>query len=197
MARADAFSWLRDYEAALFDYDEAAKLDPKDTRVFCNMGWALLHLGRKEAALNALSKAIELEGRNGAAFASRATVFKYMKEYEKATKDYARSVELDPKDERCLCQYAWFLAGCPDAKFRDGNRAVELAKKALKLKKSRDALESLAAAYAETANFDEAIRSQKEAINLPITRREPEDAGRRRLELYKKKMPYRFETEDN
>ena len=51
---------------------------------------------------------------------------------------------------------------------RDGKRALELAQKAQQLedKPSAFVLEALAAAYAEVGDFDRAVASEKEAIEL-------------------------------
>jgi tetratricopeptide (TPR) repeat protein len=83
-------------------------------------------------------------------------------------------------------------AALPHAsKYRDGRKAVEQAKKALKLEKNPngDFYATLAAAYAELMDFDEAVRWQGEALTHPDLRND-EDA-RRRLELYRNKKPYR------
>jgi tetratricopeptide (TPR) repeat protein len=56
------------------------------------------------------------------------------------------------------------MATCPDDRYRDGKRAVELASKALKLKETPQTLDNLAAAYAEAGRFQEAIKTQERAI---------------------------------
>ena len=57
-----------------------------------------------------------------------------------------------PVAERDGNDLAWLLATAPDARFRDGPRAVEHATRACELSGWRDAaaLDTLAAAYAET-----------------------------------------------
>jgi tetratricopeptide (TPR) repeat protein len=62
----------------------------------------------------------------------------------------------------------WTLATCPDAQYRDGHKAVKLALSIIKNTKNPDAphFDNLAAAYAETGNFEDAIKSQEDAIEL-------------------------------
>ena len=62
----------------------------------------------------------------------------------------------------------WALATCPDAQYRDGHKAVQLALSIIKNTKNPDAphFDNLAAAYAETGNFEDAVKSQENAIEL-------------------------------
>ena len=63
-----------------------------------------------------------------------------------------------------LDEAAWFFATQPNAAFRDGKEAVRLAEQAsLLAKRAPRVLTALAAAYAETARFQEAIKTAEEA----------------------------------
>ena len=81
-------------------------------------------------------------------------------EQAEAVADYTQAISLEPDQQVCLIDLARFLAVSPDAKVRDGGKAVEYATKACKVTawKNRDALESLAAAYAEFGKFEEAVK---------------------------------------
>jgi tetratricopeptide (TPR) repeat protein len=69
---------------------------------------------------------------------------------------------------RALSSRAWFLATCPNSSFRNGKQAVEDAKIACKLTNWSDegAIDSLAAAYAETGDFDSAVRYAEQALTV-------------------------------
>ncbi|MCE9532622.1 MAG: hypothetical protein K8T89_16105 [Planctomycetes bacterium] len=92
--------------------------------------------------------------------------------------------------------FALFRASYPDAKYRDGKKAVELAKTAIE-KAGKDAdweyFAALAAAYAEVGDFEMAVVEQLKAIDdkhiHPTDKKEMEA----RLELYRAKKPYRDE----
>ena len=68
---------------------------------------------------------------------------------------------------------AWLLATCPMSKFRDGPTAVSHAETAVASTNRGipNMLGTLAAAYAETGQFDKAVSTEREAIALLRTRR--------------------------
>ena len=87
---------------------------------------------------------------------------------------------------------AWVLATSPVDKLRDGKRAVELAKQAVELTGGKQAEfhDTLAAAYAEAGQFDEAVRSQERALEDARYAAVEGGGARQRLELYRSKKPY-------
>ena len=90
---------------------------------------------------------------------------------------------------------AGFLASCPDARFRDGSRAVESALKACELTAWSDpsCLAALAAAHAESGDFTTAVTWQERALKLMA--RDSPDLRRhgQRLGLYREMKPYHGE----
>jgi tetratricopeptide (TPR) repeat protein len=100
-------------------------------------------------------------------------------------------MRLDPKDAGTCNALAWALATYPEAKLRDGEKAVEYASKACKLSrwKSPLILETLAAAHAECGHFDQAVSWEKKALDLAPD--EHKARFRSRLELYQANKPFR------
>lgn len=58
--RGKAFVILRDFNAALNDFENALTIIPQDTTYMCNVGGALLHMQRNDKALEVLTKACKL-----------------------------------------------------------------------------------------------------------------------------------------
>jgi tetratricopeptide (TPR) repeat protein len=76
-----------------------------------------------------------------------------------AVEQWEAALALNPNDGNAQSNLAWVFATAPDASLRDGTRAVELAKRALKLAGGVNPIlyRTLAAAYAEAGRFDDAI----------------------------------------
>jgi hypothetical protein len=83
-------------------------------------------------------------------------------------------------------------AACPDAKLRNGNKALDAATRACEVTgwKVGIYLDTLAAAYAEAGNFDAAVKWQTKACEL-IAGQKAEFVAR--IELYEARQPYREE----
>lgn len=88
---------------------------------------------------------------------------------------------------------AWTLATSPQDGLRDGARATRLAFAACELTDWKNAayIDTLAAAYAETGNFAEAVRWQAKALELPEFQGTVRTEAMNRLALYESGRPYR------
>ena len=92
---------------------------------------------------------------------------------------------------------AWIQATCPEVEYRDGKKAVENAIMAYWLNggKNWDYPSTLAAAYAECGDFDQACKWGNEAVDLVQNDRsataDHKKKLRANLELYKEKKPLR------
>src|SRR5262249_29539217 len=86
---------------------------------------------------------------------------------------------------------ALFRAGCPDAKFRDGKKALEAAQKAYEMTKGPSEMAALAAACAELGQFDRAVEWQTKAAAEATA--EEKEQYRARLKQYQDRKPYRLE----
>ncbi len=191
--RGYIYSEKKDYDHAIEDFNEAAKLDPSDDRIFQQRAEALAH--RKQPDLMTPDLA-HMQVISADDFHTRATIYEEAEEYRLALDDYNRALVLDPKSWRTASDTAWLLSTCPDPKIRDGKRALTLAKKACALSEWREsyAIDDLAAALAETGAFTQAVAWQERAIDLMKSESESADDlkdANDRLDLYRKGQPYR------
>lgn len=105
-----------------------------------------------------------------------------------ASVHFRRACELRPEWPEPLNSLAWLLATCPDPDLRNGAEAVGLATRCCELTRYEHpgAMDTLAAAYAETGRFAEARDWARRAIDL-ATRQDQKalaDQIRARLRLY-------------
>ena len=103
-----------------------------------------------------------------------------------------RAAALEPTDPDPRIRLASTLASHPEAKHRDGRRAVDLALEAIALqaRPSPASLDTLAAALAENEQFDDAIREAEKA--LAMTQKDSDLAKQiqSRLRLYRTGRPF-------
>jgi len=87
---------------------------------------------------------------------------------------------------------AWALATSDASTMGNGTNAVQFAETvvAATSRKNPDYLDTLAAAYAETQQFDKAVAVEREALALYHTERQKKEAGSH-LSLYQSNKPYR------
>src|SRR5262249_21271961 len=153
----------KDYDKALADYETAIRLVPTETVFFRDRGNVALARKQYDRALADYTKAIELDPSYTVPWLQRGRTWAAKKEYAKALADYEKAAQIAGKDAYASLFHtnlALFLAGCPDAKFRDGKKALEAARKAYSLANGPSELAALAAAHAELGQFDQAVAWQ-------------------------------------
>jgi tetratricopeptide (TPR) repeat protein len=144
---------------------ESGELSQKDLSiVLYNRGLAWKDKGDYDKAIADYTKAIELDPKHTSAYYNRGNAWYAKGDYDKAMVDYTKTIEIDPKYTKVYNSLAWLMATCPDDRYRNGKRAVELAEKAVKLDETSNRLDTLAAAYAEAGRFQDAIKTQEWAI---------------------------------
>jgi tetratricopeptide (TPR) repeat protein len=197
---ADAYSargiaWCEEgkFDEAIADFNEALRLEPQNARALVNRGNAWDGKKDFDKAIADFTEAIRLDPKLAAAYGNRSLTWQDLGEYEKAASDIEEMIRLEPNSVFALGNCAWLLATCPDDKCRDGKRAVKLATTACELSGwvEVDDIDTLAAAYAEVGDFENAIKWQERALELapPADRVEFRD----RLALFKSGQPYRDE----
>ena len=116
-------------------------------------------------------------------------------ETQKALDSYWMSLGFRPGVREILNNIAWIYATHPDEHFRNGAKAVDLLRPlAAKADSDSFLLDTLAAAYAETGRFDDALQTAETAIEKARGEKQsPESIAdmQQRAALYKKHQPFR------
>jgi tetratricopeptide (TPR) repeat protein len=183
-----------DYDKALADYETAIKLVPTETVFYRDRANVAFIRKRYDDAITDYTKSIECDPTYDVPWNMRGKCWEAKKEYAKAVADYEKAAQLAGKAPFYAGYHtavALLRAACPDAKVRDGKKALEAAQKAYDLAKGSNELAALAAAHAELGEFDKAVEWQTKAIELAP--KAQKDQYQPRLKLYQDKKPYRIE----
>jgi tetratricopeptide (TPR) repeat protein len=144
-------------------------------------------------------KTIEANPNSFKAYVGEASAYRRKKDYSQAAACMKKLAEISSTgSDVALNSLAWFLATCPDSESRNATKAIEAAEKACELSqwKSWGYVDTLAAAYAEAGDFDQAIKYQELALKMAPAESEKVQGAKQRLELYKQRKPFRQELSE-
>jgi tetratricopeptide (TPR) repeat protein len=193
--RGNVYAQKGDNSDAISDYNTALQLDPRDTQTYFNRGDAYAAQGDNDQAIVDFSWAIQLDPKDVNAFNNRATAYDAEGKHAEAIKDYESAVQLEPKFEGGLNSLAWDLATCRDAGLRNGKEAIQYATRACQVSDWKDYfdLDTLATAYAETGDFDNAVKWEHQALGTSAQKSSSISDERQRLSLFEAHRPYHSE----
>lgn len=107
---------------------------------------------------------------------------------------YRQVLKAQPDSVAILNNLAWIQATCDDSTIRNPKEAVQLAQKACVLTNYRSAraIDTLAAAYASSGDFEKAVLAAQRAIKTANETGQMDQAVKttNRLRLYEKRIPY-------
>ena len=180
-------------ESAIDHFQTAGKLNPRLSGANTAAGALQAQLGRFDEAAESFERVVEADPANRVARFSRAMALVLAGNYQLATDELEEDLEILPQTLPLRHLLARLLATAPDETVRDGDRAVELAKEVFDQAATADHAETLAMAWAESGDFDEAIRWQEKVLDaLPVGQSPGQaEAARRRLEQYQNEQPCR------
>ena len=200
--RGIAYDNKGEYDNAVADLTESIRLDAKFQSAYFRRGVVHQEKGELAKAIADYNRAFAINpnnAQNNAVLCTmRGNALRAQGEYDKAIADYDRALAIDPKFGLAYESLGWLRATCPNEKYRDGIKAVENASKACQLDdKGWGNFDALAAAYAESRDFDKAKQWQEKANEMARSDKSVTEQGRRelrsRLELFKQGRPYRDE----
>jgi protein O-mannosyl-transferase len=201
MNLGDALARKGRSDEAMVHYDEAITLQPDYADAYYNRGTVLLAKGRIDEAIADLAKALEMHPYDADAHTSLGNALLQKGSLREAIAHYETALTLAPQDPHSRNNLAWILATASDSSIRDGARAVGFAEEAVQLSGGREPLflRTLAAAYAESGRFSEAIAVAQQAAGIANMQAKPEMAKRLESDLvfFRGNLPLREHSAGN
>jgi len=178
-------------DEAISEYKKALAINPNFSEAHYDLGLAYSKKGNLNEAISEFNKAIVINPNFTEAYYKLGLVLKAQGKLSDAISAYREVIQLKSDYVLAYSNLAWIYATSPNASIRDGDEAVALATKACELEdfKNVEALDTLAAAYAEQKNFRKAVEYQYRAIKLSPPQIKEE--LQKRLQLYKLGRAYR------
>lgn len=191
LLRAGVFEQREDYLQAAKILEVILRFAPNDEQMRLRVAMDYSMAEEFENAIKHVNVAIQGNNESWLAYYSRADIYLSMGEHAKAIEDYERAYEINKEYPNLLNNFAWTLATSTEASVRDGKRAVQLALEACEVSdyKKPHILSTLAAAYAESRDWNNARKWSQKAVELATE--DIKETLQKELEFYKKKKPWR------
>jgi len=189
-----------DYANARKNLDEAIRLDPTLWPAYLNRAIVNVREHRLKAALEDTTMALSGRSSFSQSAILRGQINSKLGNYDAALRELKQVASLGSRGNaypQALNGLAWFHATCPETRYRNGRVALTEATKACGLTNYQkpEFLDTLAAAYAETGDFDRAVQFEEKALSI---RESPDNVNdsRKHLASFEQHRPWR-ETATN
>jgi protein O-mannosyl-transferase len=182
-------------DAAIAHYQKALYLKPDYVNAHNNLGVVLASRRQWDEAIVLFRKALEIKPDYADARKNLGLAQSQREGMSKMLAQRRESLRSHPDDIALLNEMAWVLATNPNASIRNGAEALELAGRAVQLSDGREpaVLGTLAAAYAETQRFSEALQTAHKAADLAARQNNQPlaESIRVKIQLYEAGTPFR------
>ena len=180
---------LNEAKAAL---ERAIDLDESNLQARISLGGLYGASADFNAARRQFQRALELDPQSNPARQGLIQSLLRTGAFVKAGKQLEEAIRSNPRDINSVVRLAWLRATAANEDARNGDQSVRLASQLAKVTRygNPKVLDVLAAAYAETSQFDLAVETQQKAIDLIRGKDDPSQL-QKRLELYQTQQPYR------
>ncbi len=172
---------------------QAVKLDPESSEARTALGNGLQLLNQWPEARQHFAKAVVIDPLNAKAWRAETNLWILDKEFETARQRLDEALAVLPDDPTLLNTAARLMSTCEIASVRDGERALEMARKAYNIESSLDHAETIGMALAESGEFEKAIQWQRRLL-AQVSNSQDRRLLRRlatNLQLYENRRPIR------
>jgi tetratricopeptide (TPR) repeat protein len=152
---------------AVAEYRQALQFKPDSPEAHNGLGGTLFDQGKFREAESSFREAISLKPKVALYHSNLGYALCGLRKFVEADAEYREAIRLQPEDANAHNQLAWFQATCPDGKFRDPQRAMELAKKAVALAPNEgNYWNTLGVAHYRNGECQSALAALEKSMNL-------------------------------
>ena len=185
---------------AIAQNEQALRIRPDFAEAHYDLGLALWQAGKTPEAISQWQQALHVQPNYAEAHGHLAIALEQTHSVREAIEHYEQALRVEPDYVMAQNNLAWLLATLAPAEGGDPVRAVGLAERACKLTSDRVApyLDTLAAAYAATGRFTNAVATAQAAVDLARSSGQAQVVSEieARLELYRAHRPYQTPTSE-
>jgi len=198
LLRSTLYAAQEKYTEAIRDLETILRRDDNNLAVLLQIGFFHQANKKPRKAIETFDEVLKKDPNNLMAIRSRSDAMLSVGDHKGAIEGYEKAMAIKDDDDGILNNYAWVLATSPKDDLRDGEKSLELAKKACEVTEySRPhILSTLAAAYAETGDFENAKKWSQKALDIADGDPEMIDHLEKELESFKAEKPWREIQED-
>jgi tetratricopeptide (TPR) repeat protein len=190
--RAFIHAGMEKFDSAIEDMKLLAENFPQEPGFQMMLGMFYNAADMPSRAIEIYDELLKDDPENQPLLRGRGDAYLSRGQHKEAIADYEAALKLDEDDDGVLNNLAWVLATSPVDELRNGKRAVELALKAVELTENKEAhiLSTLAAAYAETGDFENAVKWSEKSVEIASPGRQKTDLTEE-LETFRSGKPVR------
>ncbi len=185
-------------DEAIAEFRQTLEVDPRNIDARNNLAIALLKNGEPEKAATEWQIILQRQPQNAEMHSNLAAALLRQNKVAEAIAEWRETLHLEPDKIGTEMSLAWILATSPEAKFRDGAEALTLAQRACQTAGARSPMtfRVLAAAFAETGRFAEAIDAARDGAQRAEAQGRSAVARLLQgdLDLYQQRVPLRDPT---
>ena len=189
--RASVYRIKSDFRRSLEDLAACLRLNPTDDLAYKTRASIRNSLAQFNQAISDCTEGLKINPNDPSALVMRGYSYSMTSRFTNALADYHQAIRPNPNFEKAHNELAWLLATCPDVAIRNGKEAVYAATKACELTNwaKWENIDTLAAAYAESGNFEKAVEYEKQAMDMQSVSGEDRKEMKRHLSMYEHHEP--------
>ena len=162
----DVFIDLGESDKAIIHLKKFARANQQDATVTYKLAWALANNGRFEESIDYYEKSLALDPTRAVIWLEFITMLKNMSDHKLALAKSVLAAEKLPGEPTILANLVLAYAHSPDKQVRDGEKAVEVAKRLYHMESDFETARLVAISYAENDQCDKAVEWIDKTISM-------------------------------